>query len=94
MKKILKRKSVWMIWIMVALLIYITCNVISICRYSHIYETKKCDAAIILGAQTNEDGVSEVYKQRFVEEKHNNKNYNEYRRRYLRSFLWNGKTQI
>lgn len=64
MKKILKRKSVWMILIIVALLIYIICNVIAICKYSHVYETKKCDVAIILGAQTDENGVSEVYKQR------------------------------
>lgn len=64
MKKILKRKSVWLILIVVVLLVYITCNVISICRYSHVYEVKKCDVAIILGAQTSQNGVSEVYKQR------------------------------
>lgn len=64
MKKILKRKSVWLILIIVVLLVYIACNVISICRYSHVYEVKKCDVAIILGAQTNQNGVSEVYKQR------------------------------
>lgn len=59
-----KRKSVWLILIIVVFIVYIACNVISIIRYSHVYEVKKCDVAIILGAQTDENGVSEVYKQR------------------------------
>ena len=45
-------------------ILYIICNVIAICRYSNVYEDKKCDAAIVLGAAASDSGVSEVYKQR------------------------------
>lgn len=48
----------------VFVIIYIACNVISICRYSRVYENKKCDVAIVLGAAASDNGVSEVYKQR------------------------------
>jgi uncharacterized SAM-binding protein YcdF (DUF218 family) len=45
-------------------MIYILCNIIAICSYSSVYENKQCDVAIVLGAATRDDGVSEVYKQR------------------------------
>ena len=37
---------------------------ISICRYSSVYENESCDVAIVLGAATSGSEVSEVYKQR------------------------------
>ena len=50
--------------IIMLVIAYIACNVISICRYSNVYEDEKCDVAIVLGAAANDNGVSEVYKQR------------------------------
>ncbi len=50
--------------IIMSVIVYIACNVISICRYSNVYEDEKCDVAIVLGAAANDNGVSEVYKQR------------------------------
>lgn len=62
-KILIHKKSLVGIIIMLVIL-YIACNVISICRYSNVYENKKCDVAIVLGAATSDNGVSEVYKQR------------------------------
>ena len=64
MRKILIRKTSLAVIIVMSLIVYITCNVISICRYSNVYEDKKCDVAVVLGAAANDNGVSEVYKQR------------------------------
>lgn len=57
-------KTALMFMMIVFVIIYIACNVISICRYSRVYENKKCDVAIVLGAAASDNGVSEVYKQR------------------------------
>ena len=62
MKKNRKRIILWMIPVL--LVIYIAGNVISICRYSSVYEETVCDVAIVLGAAASDSGVSEVYKQR------------------------------
>lgn len=64
MRKILIRKSSLAAIIIILVITYIACNVISICRYSNVYEDEKCDVAIVLGAAANDNGVSEVYKQR------------------------------
>lgn len=64
MQIIIKRKATWFIFLIAIVFVYITCNVITICRYSNVYEDKKCDVAIVLGAAANDNGVSEVYKQR------------------------------
>ena len=63
MRKILIRKTTLLAIIMLVIA-YIACNVISICRYSNVYEDEKCDVAVVLGAAVNDNGVSEVYKQR------------------------------
>ncbi|MBD5453043.1 MAG: YdcF family protein [Lachnospiraceae bacterium] len=64
MKKILIRKTLLAVIIIMLVIVYIACNVISICRYANVYEDKKCDVAVVLGAAANDNGVSEVYKQR------------------------------
>ena len=64
MRKVLIRKTSLAVIIVMSVIVYIACNVISICRYSNVYEDKKCDVAIVLGAAANDNGVSEVYKQR------------------------------
>ena len=64
MRRILLRKTSWIAIITIFVVAYIMCNVISICRYSRIYEDRKCDVAIVLGAAASDNGVSEVYKQR------------------------------
>ena len=64
MRKIRIRKTSLAAIIVMFIIAYIACNVISICRYSNMYEDEKCDVAIVLGAATNDNGVSEVYKQR------------------------------
>ncbi len=64
MKKILKSKSTYIILACITFLVYILCNIIAICSYSSKYENKQCDVAIVLGAATSDDGVSQVYKQR------------------------------
>ena len=64
MRKILIRKTSWAAIIVMSVIVYIACNVISICRYSKVYEDEKCDVAVVLGAAANGNGVSEVYKQR------------------------------
>lgn len=64
MRKILMHKTALMFMMIVFVIVYIACNVISICRYSRVYENKKCDVAIVLGAAASDNGVSEVYKQR------------------------------
>ena len=61
-KRLIRKKFVAIIIILV--IAYIACNVISICRYSNVYEDEKCDVAIVLGAAADDNGVSEVYKQR------------------------------
>ena len=63
MRKLLIHKKFVVIIIMLVMA-YIAYNVISICRYSNVYEDEKCDVAIVLGAAANDNGVSEVYKQR------------------------------
>ena len=64
MRKILIRKTSLAAIIIMIVIAYIAYNVISICRYSNVYEDEKCDVAIVLGAAANDNGVSEVYKQR------------------------------
>lgn len=46
------------------LLIYIIVNVIAIYVYRNVDESRNCDVGIVLGAATDDSGVSEVYKQR------------------------------
>lgn len=64
MRKILMHKTSLAVIIVMLVIVYIACNVISICRYSNVYEDEKCDVAIVLGAAANDNDVSEVYKQR------------------------------
>lgn len=64
MRRMIKRKSSWLIFLVFIVFVYISYSVISICKYSHVYEDRKCDVAIVLGAAANDNGVSEVYKQR------------------------------
>ena len=63
MKRIVCFRNV-IIVLIISFCIYIICNVISICRYSFVYENESCDVAIVLGAATSGSEVSEVYKQR------------------------------
>lgn len=63
MKRIVRFRNV-IIVLIISFCIYIICNVISICRYSSVYENASCDVAIVLGAATSGSEVSEVYKQR------------------------------
>lgn len=63
MKRIVSFRNV-IIVLIILFCIYIICNVISICRYSFVYENEACDVAIVLGAATSGSEVSEVYKQR------------------------------
>ena len=63
MKRIVRFRNV-IIVLIISFCIYIICNVISICRYSFVYENESCDVAIVLGAATSGSEVSEVYKQR------------------------------
>lgn len=64
LKKILKSKLTYIILVLIIFLVYILCNIIAICSYGSIYENKQCDVAIVLGASTSDNGVSQVYKQR------------------------------
>ena len=64
MKKITKKKYKYIIIAVILLAIYIIWNAAGICLYSSTDDTKKCDAGIVLGAATYNNGVSEVYKQR------------------------------
>ncbi|MDO4168673.1 MAG: YdcF family protein [Lachnospiraceae bacterium] len=64
MRKTLMHMTTLVFMVISIIIVYITCNVISICKYSNVYENKKCDVAIVLGAAANDTGVSEVYKQR------------------------------
>lgn len=64
MKKILTHMASLLTIIIVLVIVYITCNVVSICRYSNVSEDKNCDVAIVLGAATSDNTVSEVHKQR------------------------------
>ena len=64
MRRMIKRKSSWLIFLVFIVFVYISYSVILICKYSHVYEDRKCDVAIVLGAAANDNGVSEVYKQR------------------------------
>ncbi|MDE7248824.1 MAG: YdcF family protein, partial [Lachnospiraceae bacterium] len=50
--------------IVMILALYITWNVMSVCLYVSVDDTKKCDVGIVLGAAADQNGVSEVYKQR------------------------------
>ena len=63
MKRIVSFRNV-IIVLIISFCIYIICNVISIYRYSSVYENASCDVAIVLGAATSGSEVSEVYKQR------------------------------
>ena len=63
MKRIVCFRNV-IIVLIISFCIYIICNVISICRYSFVYENESCDVAIVLGAATSGSEVSEVYRQR------------------------------
>ncbi len=63
MERIVRFRNV-IIVLIISFCIYIICNVISICRYSFVYENESCDVAIVLGAATSGSEVSEVYKQR------------------------------
>lgn len=63
MERIVRFRNVILVLI-ISFCIYIICNVISICRYSFVYENESCDVAIVLGAATSGSEVSEVYKQR------------------------------
>ncbi|MGN0246350.1 MAG: YdcF family protein [Lachnospiraceae bacterium] len=63
MKRIVRIRNIITILIL-SFIIYIICNVISICRYGSVYENESCDVAIVLGAATSGSDVSEVYKQR------------------------------
>lgn len=64
MKKILKSKLTYMVLALIIFMIYIICNIITICSYGSVYENKQCDVAIVLGAAASDNDVSEVYKQR------------------------------
>lgn len=59
---ILKHKYFFITVMILAL--YITWNLMSICLYANVDDTKKCDVGIVLGAAADQNGVSEVYKQR------------------------------
>lgn len=64
LKKLLKNKITYITLFFVLCSTYIIYNVILICDYSNVYENETCDVAIVLGAATYDDGISEVYKQR------------------------------
>lgn len=49
---------------LVLLLCCAVSDAIDIYRYSHIDEKQKCDVAIVLGAETNRNEVSPVYRER------------------------------
>ena len=59
-------KKLWTILrlIILAIVIYIAVNVLLICSYTKVDDTRHCDVAIVLGAATYNDGVSKVYEER------------------------------
>lgn len=48
MRRMIKHKSSWLILFIFVVLVYISYSVISICKYSHVYEDRKCDVAKII----------------------------------------------
>lgn len=64
MKEVTKKRRRYISIVVMLLAVYTIWNVISIYQYSSVDETRKCDVGIVLGAATDFNGVSEVYKQR------------------------------
>lgn len=64
MKEVTKKRRRYIFIVVMLLAVYTIWNVISIYQYSSVDETRKCDVGIVLGAATDFNGVSEVYKQR------------------------------
>ena len=64
MKKVTKKKHQYIFTVVILLVMYMMWNAMSICLYSSVDDTKKCDVGIVLGAAADQNGVSEVYKQR------------------------------
>lgn len=60
----MKKKYRRTVSVVILLTIYITWNAAGICFYGNVDDTQVCDAGIVLGAATDNDGVSEVYRQR------------------------------
>ena len=50
--------------ILILVMLYVACNIISICRYSTVSSDANCDCAIVLGAACSDSGVSKVYEER------------------------------
>lgn len=50
--------------ILIAVMLYVSCNIISICRYSTVSSDACCDCAIVLGAAASDREVSKVYAER------------------------------
>lgn len=64
MKEVTKKGRRYIFIVVMLLAVYTIWNAISIYQYSSVDETRKCDVGIVLGAATDFNGVSEVYKQR------------------------------
>lgn len=64
MKEVTKKRHRYIFIVVMLLAVYTIWNAISIYQYSSVDETRKCDVGIVLGAATDFNGVSEVYKQR------------------------------
>lgn len=64
MKEVTKKRRRYIFIVVMLLAVYTIWNAISIYQYSSVDETRKCDVGIVLGAATDFNGVSEVYKQR------------------------------
>lgn len=64
MKEVTKKRRRYISIVVMLLAVYTIWNAISIYQYSSVDETRKCDVGIVLGAATDFNGVSEVYKQR------------------------------
>ena len=59
----MKKKKLFC-FIFLIIFIYIVLNAFSIYNYAKIDEKQKCDVAIVLGAATDNNGVSPVYAER------------------------------
>lgn len=57
----MKRKKIIIIFSIIIPVMYVACNIISICRYSIVSSDAYCDCAIVLGAAASDRGVSNVY---------------------------------
>lgn len=64
MKEVTKKRHRYIFIVVMLLAVYTIWNATSIYQYSSVDETRKCDVGIVLGAATDFNGVSEVYKQR------------------------------